>query len=58
MRTRSARRFSRPLPYQLGDASVNWRKGQESNLQATSAVVFGTTALPVRLPFRNLWCMW
>ena len=25
---------------------VNWRKGQESNLQATSAVVFGTTALP------------
>ena len=32
---------------------MNWRKGQESNLQATSAVVFGTTALPVRLPFRE-----
>src|SRR6266446_10953758 len=32
---------------------VNWRKGQESNLQATSAVVFGTTALPVRLPFQR-----
>src|SRR5262245_65195975 len=30
-----------------------WRKGQESNLQAMSAVVFGTTALPVRLPFRG-----
>src|SRR5437879_331004 len=32
---------------------VNWRKGQDSNLQATSAVVFGTTALPVRLPFQE-----
>jgi hypothetical protein len=29
-----------------------WRKGQDSNLQATSAVVFKTTALPLRLPFR------
>ena len=32
---------------------VNWRKGQDLNLQATSAVVFGTTALPVRLPFQK-----
>src|SRR5262245_63363827 len=31
-------------------SAMIWRKGQESNLQATSAVVFGTTALPVRLP--------
>ena len=33
---------------------VNWRKGQDLNLQATEcAVVFGTTALPVRLPFQE-----
>src|SRR5712692_2869346 len=32
---------------------MNWRKGQELNLQATNAVVFGTTALPVTLPFRQ-----
>ena len=32
---------------------VNWRKGQDLNLQATSAVVFKTTALPVRLPFQT-----
>ena len=31
-----------------------WRKGQDSNLQATCAVVFKTTALPVRLPFQEL----
>ena len=38
-------------------STMIWRKGQESNLQATSAVVFKTTALPVRLPFRkNLDC--
>jgi hypothetical protein len=30
-----------------------WRKGQDSNPQATCAVVFKTTALPVRLPFLN-----
>ena len=39
-----------PLSYR----SVNWRKGQDLNLQATSAVVFKTTALPVRLPFRKI----
>jgi hypothetical protein len=33
---------------------LHWRKGQESNLQALRAVVFRTTALPVRLPFREL----
>ena len=32
-----ARRFSKPLPYQLGHASNDWRKGQDLNLQATNA---------------------
>ena len=32
---------------------LDWRKGQDSNPQALSAVVFGTTALPVRLPFQE-----
>jgi hypothetical protein len=39
---------------QSGQSEMIWRKGQESNLQATErAVVFKTTALPVRLPFRK-----
>ena len=38
-----------PLSYR----SDFWRKGQDSNLQATRAVVFKTTALPVRLPFHT-----
>jgi hypothetical protein len=32
-----ALRLSKPLPCQLGDASENWRKGQDLNLQATCA---------------------
>ena len=34
-------------------SKMSWRKGQDSNLQGTSPVVFKTTALPVRLPFRK-----
>ena len=47
-----APRLSGPLPYQLGDASECLAEG--TGLEPASdirAVVFGTTALPVRLPF-------
>ena len=50
-----ALRLSKPLPYQLGDASESLAEG--TGLEPASdirAVVFGTTALPVRLPFHDV----
>src|SRR3989442_7796582 len=47
------RRLLKDCPPATAGGSDIWRKGQDSNLQATSAVVFGTTALPVRLPFQE-----
>src|SRR5262245_36801122 len=37
----------------IQNSKMPWRKGQDSNLQGSSPVVFKTTALPVRLPFRR-----